>query len=136
MSRPLPPKGQFSKIMEKTLELTSQKVPAKSIKKLAQIFNTLCWEFPDYNLFLYSALDDEGRFSPLESIEGESDAQITMDAERLHNVVYGRGNLPKMFFSGQIKIRGLPKFKLIKFVPLLGPFLESYKEACEQVSGE
>jgi hypothetical protein len=122
--------------MEKTLELTSQKMPAKSIKKLAQIFNTLCWEFPDYNLFLYSALDDEGRFSPLESIEGESDAQITMDAERLLIVVYGRGNLPKMFFSGQIKIRGLPKFKLIKFVPLLGPFLESYKEACEQVSGE
>ncbi|MEE9199781.1 MAG: SCP2 sterol-binding domain-containing protein [Dehalococcoidia bacterium] len=131
MTTPLPPRELFPRVMEKTLELTGQKVPTKTVQGLAKIFTSLCWEFPDYGLSIYTLLDEEGRFSYVESIEGEADAQITMKAEQLHSVVYGRANLPKMFLTGKIKVRGLPRLKLFKFVPLLGPFLDSYKEACE-----
>ena len=135
MSRPLPPPELFSKVMERTLQLTGEKVSAKSVRNLAKIFASLCWEFPDYGLLLYTVLDGEGRFSRVESIDGQADAQITMDAKQLHNVVYGRGNLPKMFLTGQVKVRGLPIFKLMRFVPLLSPFLDSYREACEELKG-
>lgn len=135
MTRPIPTREMFPKVMEKALELTGQKVPSKTVKNLAKIFSTLCWEFPDYEVSVYTVLDGEGRFAYVESLDGSAEAQITMDAQQLHQVVYGRGNLPKMFLTGQIKVRGLPMLKLIKFVPLLGPFLDSYKEACEQIQG-
>jgi len=78
-------------------------------------------------------VDDEGRFYSVKAIEGEPDAQIAMDAALLHSVVYGRGNMPKMFLTGQIKTKGLPTLKLLKFAPLLAPLLESYKKACEEI---
>ena len=136
MNRPLPPRELFPRVMEKTIQLTGQKVSSKTIKKLAEIFTSLCWEFSDYQQQVYTLLDGEGRFRYVESIDGEAEAQITMKAEQLHSVVYGRASFPKMFLSGQIKVRGLPKLKLFKFAPLLGPFLDSYREACEEVAGE
>ena len=107
---------------------------AESVGKLYKIFKTLRWDFPDYEMSAYTVLDAEGAFGYAESIEGAPDAHITMDAARLHQVVYGRGNMAKMFLSGQIKLKGVPMYKLMRFVPLLGPFLDSYREACEEAS--
>ncbi|MFQ5933135.1 MAG: SCP2 sterol-binding domain-containing protein [Dehalococcoidia bacterium] len=134
MTRPLPPIELFPRVMERTLRLTGQKVSAKSVKALSKFFTSLCWEFPDYGLSMYTVLDDEGRFNYAESIDGPADARITIDASQLHQVVYGRGNLPKMFLTGKVKVHGLPMLKLMKFAPLLSPFLDSYREACEQLS--
>ncbi len=133
MTTPIPPKDLFPKVMEHTIRLTAEKVPPKSVQSLAKIFTTLCWEFPDYQLSVYTLLDDEGNFTYAESLEGQAQAQITMDARQLHSIVYQKASMPKMFLTGQIKVRGLPTLKLIKFVPLLGPFLDSYKEACENI---
>ena len=131
LTRPVPPKDSFPSVIQRTLELTGQKVPETSVRNLYKIFATLRWEFPDYGLSVYTVLDDEGRFNYADSIVGNPDAEITLNAEQLHQVVYGRGNMPKMFLTGKIKLKGVPKLKLIKFVPLMGPFLDSYKEACE-----
>ena len=90
--------------------------------KLYKIFKTLRWDFPDYEMSAYTVLDADGGFGYAGSIEGAPDARITMDAERLHQVVYGRGNMAKMFLSGQIKLKGVPMYKLMRFVPLLGTF--------------
>ena len=130
-TKPLPSKDSFTELMEKTLELTGQKIPPKSVRNLYQIFTSLMWEFPDYNISLYTILNDEGQFKYAKILNGKPDAHIILKAEQLHQVVYGRGNMPKMFLTGQIKLIGIPKLKLMKFVPLLGPFLDSYKEAYE-----
>ncbi len=130
----LPAKEQFPNVLQRTLELTGGRVSKESVGKLYKIFKTLRWDFPDYDLSAYTVLDAEGGFGYAESIEGAPDARITMDAERLHQVVYGRGNMAKMFLSGQIKLKGVPMYKLMRFVPLLGPFLDSYREACEEAS--
>lgn len=134
MSKPLPPPELFPQVMEKTIRLTGEKLPPKNVKGLAKIFHSLCWDFPDYQVQVYTVVDDEGNFNYAASIDGQADAQITMKAEQLHSVVYGRANFPKMFLTRQIKIRGLPTLKLMKFAPLLGPFLDSYKEACEALA--
>ena len=128
----IPAKEEFPKVMRRTLELTGGKVSVESVGKLYKIFKTLRWDFPDYQLSAYTVLDSDGKFGYAESIQGSADAHITMDAERLHTVVYGRGNMAKMFLSGQIKLKGVPMYKLMRFVPLLNPFLESYREACEE----
>ena len=130
----IPARKEFPRILQHTLELTGKKVSAESVGKLYKIFKTLRWDFPDYDLSAYTVLDAGGGFGYAESIEGAPDARITMDAERLHQVVYGRGNMAKMFLSGQIKLKGVPMYKLMRFVPLLGPFLDSYREACEEAS--
>ena len=130
----IPARKEFPRILQHTLELTGKKVSAESVGKLYKIFKTLRWDFPDYDLSAYTVLDSDGHFGYAESIEGAPDARITMDAERLHQVVYGRGNMAKMFLSGQIKLKGVPMYKLMRFVPLLGPFLDSYREACEEAS--
>ncbi len=130
----IPARKEFPRILQHTLELTGKKVSAESVGKLYKIFKTLRWDFPDYEMSAYTVLDAEGAFGYAESIEGAPDARITMDAERLHQVVYGRGNMAKMFLSGQIKLKGVPMYKLMRFVPLLGPFLDSYREACEEAS--
>ena len=131
----IPAKEEFPKVMRRTLELTGGKVSAESVGKLYKIFKSLRWDFPDYELSAYTMLDSDGNFGYAESIEGSADAHITMDAERLHQVVYGRGNMAKMFLSGQIKLKGVPMYKLMRFVPLLSPFLDSYREACEERAG-
>ena len=131
----IPAKEEFPKVMRRTLELTGGKVSAESVGKLYKIFKSLRWDFPDYELSAYTVLDSDGNFGYAESIEGSADAHITMDAERLHQVVYGRGNMAKMFLSGQIKLKGVPMYKLMRFVPLLSPFLDSYREACEEGAG-
>ena len=131
----LPEKDRFPQVLQRTLELTGARVSTESVGKLYKIFKTLQWDFPDYSLSAYTVLDSEGRFGYAESIEGAPDAHITMDAGRLHQVVYGRGNMAKMFLSGQIKLKGVPMYKLMRFVPLLGPFLDSYREACEERPG-
>ena len=135
MTQSIPSQEKFPQVMEKTIQLTGEKLPSKNVKGLAKIFHSLCWEFPDYQVQVYTVLDDEGHFNYAGTIDGVADAQITMNAEQLHSVVYGRANMPKMFLTRQIKVRGLPTLKLMKFAPLLGPFLDSYKEACEALSG-
>ena len=119
-------------MLQRTLELTGDKVSAESVGKLYKIFRSLRWDFPDYGMSAFTVLTPEGAFGYAESIAGEPDARITMDAARLHQVVYGRGNMAKMFLSGQIKLSGVPMHKLMRFVPLLGPFLDSYRQACEE----
>ena len=102
-TKPVPSKDSFTEVMEKTLELTGQKVPPKSVRNLYQIFTSLMWEFPDYNVSLYTILNEEGQFKYAKILKGEPDAHIILKAEQLHQVVYGRGNMPKMFLTGQIK---------------------------------
>ena len=130
----IPVKEDFPRVMRRTLELTGGRVSAESVGKLYKIFKSLRWDFPDYELSAYTVLDSDGNFGYAESIEGSADAHTNSrwTRERLHQVVYGRGNMAKMFLSGQIKLKGVPMYKLMRFVPLLSPFLESYREACEE----
>lgn len=122
---------QLQAVMQQTIELVGQKLKAEQIREIASVFPTLCWNFKDCTLEVYILLDDKGNMKYTSDSAGIDGASITMDTATLHNSAYGKTSFGRAFITGKLKIKGVPALKLKKFMPLLNPFLESYREAWE-----
>lgn len=128
---PMPNAQQLETVMQRTIELVGQKLKAEQIKEIAKVFPTLCWNFKDYALEVYILLDEKGNIKYTPDSVGTHGASITMDTATLHGSAYGKTTFGRAFITGKLKIKGVPALKLTKFMPLLNPFLESYREAWE-----
>lgn len=127
----MPNAQQLQSVMQRTIELVGQKLKAEQIREIAKVFPTLCWNFKDCALEVYILLEEKGNLTYTPDSVGAHGASITMDTATLHNSAYGKALFGRAFITGKLKIKGVPALKLTKFMPLLNPFLESYKEAWE-----
>jgi len=127
----MPNAQQLKTIMQRTIELVGQKLKVEQIREIAKVFPTLCWYFKDCALEIYILLDENGNIKYTPDSPGIHGASITMDTTTLHNSAYGRTSFGRAFITGKLKIKGVPALKLTKFMPLLNPFLDSYREAWE-----
>lgn len=130
--RTLPSRHQFPMVMERTINLVGGKIPQEKIRQVAQVFQTLCWDFKDYAIQAYFLVDGDGRVDYASTVPTAPDATITLDARVLHDSAFGRTSLGLAFITGKLRVKGIPALKLNKFVPLLEPFLESYRQAWEE----
>jgi len=127
----MPNEQQLQAVMQQTIELLGQKLKAEQIQEIAKVFPTLCWNFKDYTLEVHLILNEQGNIRYTPDSNGIHGPMITMDTATLHNSAYGRTSFGRAFITGKLKIKGVPALKLTKFMPLLNPFLESYREAWE-----
>ena len=122
---------QLKSVIRRTIELLDQRLNKEQTEEIAQVFQILCWNFKDLNLKVYLLLGEKGVIKYATHVNGEPDAIITLDSTTLHNSAYNRTTLGTAFVMGKLKIKGIPALRLRKFIPLLKPFLESYREAWE-----
>jgi len=127
----LPNAQQLEGVIQQAIELLGRKLKPEQIREIAKVFQTLCWDFRDSALQICLSLDEGGRIKYVPNISGTPDATVTLDASTLHNSAYGKTTFGLAFVTGKLKVKGVPALKLTKFIPLLKPFLESYREAWE-----
>ena len=127
----LPNAQQLQMVMPQAIELLSRKLKPEQIREIAQVFQTLSWDFKDCALQVYLLLDEAGEIRYVPDISAMPDATVTLDASTLHDAAYGKTTFGLAFVMGKLKIKGISALKLTKFIPLLEPFLESYREAWE-----
>ena len=127
----LPGISQLESVMEQAIGLLGQKLKPPQIQEISQVFRTLCWSFKDCALQFYLLLDERGEIKYVPEISGIPDVTITLDVSTLHDSAYGKTTFGTAFVMGKLKVKGIPALKLGKFIPLLTPFLESYREAWE-----
>jgi len=134
MSHKEPPSPErFPAVMQRTISLVGEKLPPEQIRQVAQVFHSLCWEFPDYGLRAYFLVWEDGRVGYAATLDGEADATIAMDARTFHQAAFGTASFAQAFLTGKLRVKGIPALKLTRFIPLLQPFLESYKQAWEEL---
>lgn len=134
---PLSTQEQLRPILRRAIELLNEKLAPEQVRQMAAAFRTVCWEFKDVDVTMYLVLDGAEpaiRFAP--SIEGDPQMAIGMESATLHDAAWERTSFGAAFISGKLKIKGLHPLKLTKFVPLLKPFLASYREAEEEFHGQ
>lgn len=127
----LPDALQFELVLQQTIELLGQKLEPAQVHEMGQVFRTLSWNFRDRAFQVYLLLNEKDEIKYARDISGIPDVTITLDASILHDSAYGRTTFGTAFVMGKLKVKGIPALKLNKFIPLLKPFLESYRQAWE-----
>ena len=131
----LPGAQSFPQIMQRTIQLVGCNVPRSTLQKVAQVFRSLRWDFPDYGLQIYFLVSEAGDVSCATDWQGPVDSVCAMDAETFHKAAYGKTNLGTALLMGKVRIEGISALSLGKFTPLLKPFLDSYRQACTEYHG-
>lgn len=131
----LPEPSSFVGVMERTIQLVGNSMPRETLRKVAQVFHTLRWDFQDYGVQVYFLVNDAGDVSCARDWAGPVDSVIVMDASTFHNAAYGKANFGTALLMGKLRIKGVSPLSLSKFTPLLKPFLDSYQQACSEFNG-
>jgi len=131
----LPEPSSFVGVMERTIQLVGNSMPRETLRKVAQVFHTLRWDFQDYGVQVYFLVNDAGDVSCAKDWTGPVDSVIVMDASTFHNAAYGKANFGTALLMGKLRIKGVSPLSLSKFTPLLKPFLDSYQQACSEFNG-
>ncbi|PKB72934.1 MAG: hypothetical protein BZY75_04500 [SAR202 cluster bacterium Io17-Chloro-G7] len=119
--------------MRRTIQLVGADVPRTTLQKVAELLQTLRWEFKDYGVNLYFLVNDKGNVDCANEWSGKVDGVITMNASTFHDAAYGKANLGTAMLMGKIHIQGISPLKLGKFNSLLKPLLDSYRQACGEL---
>ena len=132
MKSALPTGKNFENVLKETIERVNKKLTQAQIQGLAGAFQTLYWEFPDLSMAMRLIVTKQGLFPSFPtSIVEEPHMRITTDSSVLNDAAFERTSFGIAFITGKLKVKGLHPLKLRKFIPLLKPFLESYREATE-----
>ncbi len=125
-------KKNTERVLKETIERLNKKLTQEQIQRLAEAFHIIFWEFPDQSITMHLVVDKHSQsVKYATSIDGEPQMRISMDTSVLDDAAYGRTSFGIAFITGKMKVKGLHPLKLRKFIPLLKPFLESYREAME-----
>ncbi len=129
----MPGPQDFEGVMHRTIRLVGANVPRATLQKVAELLQTLRWEFKDYGVNLYFLVNNNGSVDCATEWSGKVDGVITMNASTFHDAAYGKANLGTAMLMGKIRIQGISPIKLGKFNSLLKPFLDSYRQACGEL---
>ena len=128
----LPAAQSFPQVMQRTIQLVGHNAPRSTLRKVAEVFRSLRWDFQDYGLQIYLLVNEAGDVSCATEWEGPVDSVFAMDAGTFHQAAYGKTNFGTAFLMGKVRIQGISALSLSKFTPLLKPFLDSYRQACTE----
>lgn len=128
------PADAFRGLMHRTIALVGQKMTRETLQAVSQVFQVMRWDFKDLGTSIFFLLSSDGAVRSADAHESEAQSTLQIDARTFHDAAYGRTSLGTAFLLGRLKVRGIPALKLGKFTPLLKPFLESYRQACEEMA--
>lgn len=122
--------------MRRAVELAAQRIPVSEVRRAAQICRTLCWEIRDYRLRAYLLFREDGTIGYSTSSFAIPEGSVSMESSLLHQAAFGDTSaLAIAFLTGQVRVTGGPAENLDFFLPFLKPFLEGYRQACEELAG-
>ena len=127
---------RFRLQIEQTIVLLNQKLAPVQVTQLASVFRTLVWTFPDVDIQLFLIVDVvQCELRIASNADDEPLMHLVMDSLVLRSAAYGQASLAQAFLCGRLKVKGANPMQLMKFMVLVQPFLESYRQASEDLDG-
>ena len=128
-----PSKEELYPLLSRAIKLTGTQLAPDTIRAVAEVFSVFLWHFVDYDLKAYFVIGDAGDLSFVLQAPGEVDGTVKLEAAVLHDIALGRTPVAMAFLSGKLRLQGLPALKLRRFIPLLQPFLDGYRQAWQEI---
>ncbi len=123
-------------MVQRAFDLLGEQLPPATVREIALVCRSLCWEFPDYGQRACLILSDDGSLAYVGSLATPPDGTFRMDAALLHQAAFGDvSDIALAFITGRILVTGAPAEELGLFLPLLEPFLASYRRAYLEYCG-
>jgi hypothetical protein len=128
-----PTREELVPLLSRAMELAGAQLAPDTVRSVAEVFQVLFWHFVDYDLKAYLVIGDTGDLSFVTQAPREPDGKIKIEADMLHDVAFGKVPIALAFLGGKLRLQGLPALKLRRFIPLFNPFLEGYRQACQEL---
>jgi len=128
-----PTREELVPLLSRAMELAGAQLAPDTVRSVAEVFQVLLWHFVDYDLKAYLVIGDTGDLSFVTQAPKEPDGKIKIEADMLHDVAFGKVPIALAFLGGKLRLQGLPALKLRRFIPLFNPFLEGYRQACQEL---
>ena len=129
-----PTAEQLLFVLARSVEYLDSKLDPDQIVRMASAFETIRWNFTDVGLTMYIVFEKSTqRIVYASSVDGEVSMVVDIDSRTLHETAWGVTSFGAAFIAGKLKVKGVQPLKLTKFIPLLEPFLASYREAMEEL---
>ena len=123
--------------MARAIALANQQLPPQVVGQAALVCRSLCWDFPDYHQRAFLLLRADGTLEYCDHLDQSAEATITVDASTWHGAAFGGlSSFVVAFLTGKLRVTGGPEQALDRFMPLIGPFLASYRQACQECCGK
>ena len=128
-----PSQEQLLPLLSRAIELAGAKLAPETLKSVGEVFQVLLWDFVDCGVKAYLIIGDEGQLSFVSQADRAADGTVKIEARALHDMALGRVPVALAFLGGKLRVQGLPALKLRRFIPLLEPFLEGYRQAWQEI---
>lgn len=128
-----PTREELVPLLSRAIELAEIQLAPDAVRSVAEVFQVLLWHFTDCDLKAYLVIGAAGKLSFVTQAPREPDGKIKIEVDMLHDVAFGKVPIALAFLGGKLRLQGLPALKLRRFIPLFNPFLEGYRQACQEL---
>jgi hypothetical protein len=127
-----PEVATFRTRFERTIARLNVRLESHQFLLLSNVFRTVSWRFQDLELQMFLVIDGDPHQLELRGEPGEDPTiQLVMDSGLLDSAIKNKFSFAEAFLSGKLRVTGATPLQLTKFMHLLSPLLESYREASE-----
>lgn len=127
-----PDASTFRMRFERTIELLNVRLDSDQLARLTDVFQTVSWTFRDIDLNIFLCIGGNPRHLQICAEPGnEPVISLVMDSGLLESAVQSRMSFVQAFLCGRLKVTGANPVRLLQFMNLLQPLLDSYQIAAE-----
>jgi hypothetical protein len=124
--------SNFRARFERTIAGLNVRLESHQILLLSKVFRTVSWRFQDLELQIFLVIDGDPHQLELRGEPGEDPTiHLAMESGLLDSAIKNKFSFAEAFLSGKLRVTGATPLQLTKFMHLLSPLLESYREALE-----
>ena len=127
-----PDVAAFRTRFERTVAGLNVRLQSHQFLLLSKVFRTVSWRFQDLELQIFLVIDGDPRRLELRGEPGgDPTIHLAMESALLDSAIENKFSFAEAFLSGKLRVTGATPLQLTKFMHLLSPLLESYREALE-----
>lgn len=132
-----PDASGYRRRFERTIALLNVRLDPDQVARLADVFQTVLWTFPDIDLEIFLCIVGDPLHLQVCAESGNGPIiHLVMDSGLLDSAVQSKMSFVQAFLCGRLKVTGANPVQLLKFINLLQPLLESYRQATEVLDVE
>jgi len=127
-----PEVNTFRRRFERTITRLNVRLESHEILLLSNVFGTVSWRFQDLGLQMFLVIDSNPPRLELRGEPGKAPIiHLMMDSGLLDSAIENKLSFVEAFLCGRLGVTGANPLQLTKFIHLLSPLLESYREASQ-----
>ena len=127
-----PDVAAFRTRFERTVAGLNVRLQSHQFLLLSKVFRTVSWRFQDLELQIFLVIDGDPHQLELRGEPGgDPTIHLAMESALLDSAIENKFSFAEAFMSGKLRVTGATPLQLTKFMHLLSPLLESYREALE-----